>query len=160
MKMETVYWANRANLWHLWSAANHPETAMHRLPIRVYYEDTDFGGVVYYANYLKFLERGRTEALRALGVDQVALKDRGTVFVVRRIEADYLKPARFDDVLEVRTWAEQIKRASILMGQEIWRGPDRLLTARITIACMAETGRPVRIPPEISANLVQLARGD
>lgn len=132
---------------------------MHRLPIRVYYEDTDFGGVVYYANYLKFLERGRTEALRDLGVDQIALKKAGTVFVVRRVEADYLKPARFDDVLEVRTGVSTLKRASVIMPQEVWRGADRLLTARITIACMAENGRPVRIPPEISANLVQLSDG-
>lgn len=129
---------------------------MHRLPVRVYYEDTDFGGVVYYANYLKFLERGRTEALRSLGVDQVVLKETGTVFVVRRVEADYLKPARFDDVLEVRTWAAGVKRASAVMGQQIWRGEDCLMTARITIACMALSGRPVRIPPEISADLVQL----
>lgn len=132
---------------------------MHRLPIRVYYEDTDFGGVVYYANYLKFLERGRTEALRALGVDQVALKDAGTVFVVRRVEADYLKPARFDDMLEVRTSTDTIRRASIVMAQEVRRGDETLLTARITVACMAENGRPVRIPPEISANLVQLSAG-
>lgn len=130
---------------------------MHRLPIRVYYEDTDFGGVVYYANYLKFLERGRTETLRDIGVDQVALKEQGVVFVVRRVEADYLKPARFDDMLEVRTSADWVKRASALMHQEIWRGDDCLLTAGITVACMNLAGRPVRIPPEISANLVQLA---
>ncbi|MFK7943902.1 MAG: tol-pal system-associated acyl-CoA thioesterase [Paracoccaceae bacterium] len=129
---------------------------MHRLAIRVYYEDTDFGGVVYYANYLKFLERGRTEALRDLGVDQVALKQAGTVFVVRRVEADYVKPARFDDILEVRTRAETIRKASVVMAQEIFRGDDLLLTAIITVACMGENGRPVRIPPEISANLVQL----
>ena len=81
---------------------------MHRFPVRVYYEDTDFGGVVYYANYLRFLERGRTEALRDLGVDQVALKERGIVFVVRRANVEFLAPARFDDALDVRTGAEQV----------------------------------------------------
>ena len=129
---------------------------MHRLPIRVYYEDTDFGGVVYYANYLKFIERGRTEALRDLGVDQVALKDEGTVFVVRRVEADFLKPARFDDMLEIRTWAVEVKRASALLRQEVRLGETLLFKADVTIACMGLSGRPVRIPPEISANLVQL----
>ena len=129
---------------------------MHRLPIRVYYEDTDFGGVVYYAIYLKFIERGRTEALRDLGVDQVALKDEGTVFVVRRVEADFLKPARFDDMLEIRTWAVEVKRASALLRQEVRLGETLLFKADVTIACMGLSGRPVRIPPEISANLVQL----
>ena len=77
---------------------------MHEMTIRVYYEDTDFGGVVYYANYLKFIERGRTEALREMGVDQVALKAEGRVFVVRRANIDWLAPARFDDLLVVY-WA-------------------------------------------------------
>ncbi|MEM7746567.1 MAG: tol-pal system-associated acyl-CoA thioesterase [Paracoccaceae bacterium] len=129
---------------------------MHRFPVRVYYEDTDFGGVVYYANYLRFLERGRTEALRDLGVDQVALKERGIVFVVRRANVEFLAPARFDDALDVRTGAEQVKRASALMHQEIWRGDDRLIEAKITVACMTLAGRPTGFPPEVRANLVQL----
>ena len=130
---------------------------MHRFPVRVYYEDTDFGGVVYYANYLKFLERGRTEALRDLGTDQVALKEAGQVFVVRRANVEFLSPARFDDVLEVRTSTAWIKRASAGLKQEIWRGSDRLIEADITIACMSVTGRPTGLPPEVRANLVQLS---
>ena len=130
---------------------------MHTLPVRVYYEDTDFGGVVYYANYLRFLERGRTEALREMGVDQVALKEQGTVFVVRRANVDFLAPARFDDVLQVRTTASWVKRASAAMWQEIWRGDEKLLIAEVTVACMSLDGKPVRLPPEVRANLVQLA---
>lgn len=130
---------------------------MHRLPVRVYYEDTDFGGVVYYANYLRFLERGRTEALRDMGVDQVALKDAGQVFVVRRANVDFLSPARFDDRLEVKTTASWVKRASAAMWQEIWRGDDKLLTAEVTIACMNLDGKPTRLPESVRANLLQLS---
>ena len=130
---------------------------MHRLPVRVYYEDTDFGGVVYYANYLKFLERGRTEALRDMGVDQIAMKDAGTVFVVRRANVDFLSPARFDDVLEVRTTASWVKRASAAMWQEIWRGEDKLLIAEVTVACMTLDGKPTRLPEEVRANLMRLS---
>src|SRR5690625_3299656 len=90
----------------------------HTLTLRVYYEDTDLAGVVYYANYLKFIERGRSEALRALGVDQPALKEAGLVFVVRRLVADYLAPARFDDLLEVRTVTRRVGGASVEMRQE------------------------------------------
>ena len=130
---------------------------MHRLSVRVYYEDTDFGGVVYYANYLKFLERGRTEALRDMGVDQIALKDEGTVFVVRRANVDFLSPARFDDMLDVRTTASWVKRASAAMWQEIWRGDDKLLIAEVTIACMTLAGKPTRLPDPVRANLMHLS---
>lgn len=129
---------------------------MHEMTIRVYYEDTDFGGVVYYANYLKFLERGRTEALREMGVDQVALKEAGLVFVVRKVVAEYLLPARFDDVLTVETRAGWVRGASACMAQHIRRGGETLLTAEITIACMTLEGRPTRLPTEIRANLVQM----
>ena len=127
---------------------------MHEMTIRVYYEDTDFGGVVYYANYLKFLERGRTEALRDMGVDQVALKDQGLVFVVRRAVVDWLAPARFDDLLEVRTRPAWVKRASAAMAQEVWRGGDCLLTAEVTIACMGPEGRPLRLPDRVRDGLL------
>lgn len=128
---------------------------MHTLPIRVYYEDTDLAGVVYYANYLRFIERGRSEALRALGIDQLAMKADGLVFVVRRANIDYLSPARFDDLLEVRTTTSWVKRASAMMWQEVWRGDVRLLTAEITVACMSEKGRPAAFPTEVRAKLVE-----
>jgi acyl-CoA thioester hydrolase len=127
---------------------------MHRLTLRVYYEDTDFGGVVYYANYLKFIERGRTEALREAGVDQLALKAAGLVFVVRRMAADWLAPARFDDLLEVVTEVGEVGGASVRMGQEVRRGAAALFRADVQVACMDANGRPRRLPPEVRARLV------
>ena len=124
--------------------------------VRVYYEDTDLAGVVYYANYLRFIERGRTEALREIGVDQTALKAQGVVFVVTRVNADYLIPAHFDDVLEVHTNVEWVKRASCAMWQEIWRGDEKLFTAQVTVACMGSDGRPVRLPTEVREGLVEM----
>ena len=119
----------------------------HRIPIRVYYEDTDLAGIVYYANYLKFIERGRTDWLRDLGIDQGALKDReGIVFAVRRVEADYLAPARFDDLLSVETDLHQITGARIVVDQRVLRGEQALFTARVTIACLTPAGRPARLP--------------
>ena len=127
----------------------------HVLTIRVYYEDTDFGGVVYYANYLKFIERGRTEALRALGVDQAALKDAGLVFVVRRLTAEYLSPARFDDVLEVATDISRGGGASVAMAQEVRRGGAALFRAEVQVACMDAAGRARRLPTDLRARLVE-----
>jgi len=132
----------------------------HCLTIRVYYEDTDLAGVVYYANYLRFIERGRTELLREAGVDQVALKrDRGLVFVVRSLTIDYLAPARFDDLLEVRTTVTRLRGASVEMAQEVWRGADCLVRAAVTIACMDAAGRPQRLPAEVRGGLGHFAAG-
>ncbi|MCA8879028.1 MAG: tol-pal system-associated acyl-CoA thioesterase [Rhodobacteraceae bacterium] len=127
---------------------------MHELSLRVYYEDTDLAGIVYYANYLKFIERGRSELLRALGVDQGRLKaEAGIVFAVRRVEADYLLPAVFDDLLTVRTWITSISGARVTMGQEVVRDGTLLFRAEVTVACLTPTGRPARIPPAIRATL-------
>lgn len=125
----------------------------HVLPIRVYYEDTDLAGVVYYANYLRFYERGRSELLRDLGADQTALREAGVVFVVRRIEADYLAPARFEDLIEVVTEIESLKGASLVMLQSVRLGERILNRARVTVACMTLEGRPVRLPPDLRAAL-------
>lgn len=123
---------------------------MQELSIRVYYEDTDLGGIVYYANYLKFIERGRTEAIRSIGVDQLALKrDLGLVFVVRRIEADYLRPAVFDDILAVTTRVTAMGAARIGMEQKVLRGDETLFDAQVTLALLDGRGRPARIPAEI-----------
>ena len=133
----------------------------HRMTIRVYYEDTDLAGVVYYANYLKFLERGRTEALRELGVDQAALKrEAGLVFVVRRLAIDYIAPAVFDDVVEVRTGVTRLRGATVEMGQEIWRGEACLVRAAVVAACMDGRGRPARIPAEVAARLSHFAAAE
>lgn len=120
-------------------------------PVRVYWEDTDAGGVVYYANYLKFMERARSEWLRALGFEQDALRDEaGVVFVVRRVEIDYLAPARLDDQLEVSVSLAEIGRASLGVQQTLTRGATRLVLAQVTLACVDATGfKPVRIPAPI-----------
>ena len=121
----------------------------HRFPQRVYYEDTDLAGVVYYANYLKFIERARSEWVRGLGVDQVRLKaEQGIVFAVRRLEADYLAPARFDDLLEVETTLHALTGARVVLDQVVLRGAERLFVARVTLVCLGAAG-PVRLPAVI-----------
>ena len=116
--------------------------------MRVYYEDTDLGGVVYYANYLKFLERARTEWLRALGVEQTALAaEHRVIFVVRSIALEYLRPAAFNDELVVTVELEGTGAGQILLVQRVTRGTEELATARVRIACVnTATFRPVRIP--------------
>lgn len=120
-------------------------------PVRVYWEDTDAGGVVYYANYLKFLERARTEWLRKLDVHQPELAEaEGVLFVVRRVEADYLRPARFDDALIVACRLRTVGRASLEMEQAVMRDEEILLTARVKVACVnAGSFRPAKIPDHI-----------
>lgn len=117
-------------------------------PVRVYWEDTDAGGVVYYANYLKFLERARTEWLSALGLEQDRLaEEAGVVFVVRRVEADYLKPARFNDRLGVHCELAELNRVSLTMAQRVMRGDEVLLAAVVKVACVERSAfRPARIP--------------
>lgn len=127
---------------------------MHRFAVRVYYEDTDLAGIVYYANYLRFIERARTEWARALGVDQVALKaEAGIVLAVRRVEADYLAPARFDDALEVRTALQSASGARIVLAQSVWRGGALLFDAVVTLVALQAEGRPARLPPALRAAL-------
>ena len=122
----------------------------HTFSLRVYYEDTDFGGIVYYANYLKFIERARSEWVRSLGLDQKTLKsERGVVFVVRHLEADYISPAKFDDILEVVTDVHLSSAARLVLNQEVLRGKDVLFRARVTLIAMRDTGNPTRLPAEI-----------
>lgn len=119
----------------------------HAITVRVYYEDTDLAGIVYYANYLKFIERARTEWVRSLGVDQAALKrDEGIVFAVRRVEADYLRPARFDDELTVTTGLVETGGARIVLDQAVLRGGERLFAARVVLVCLSDAGAAARIP--------------
>ena len=123
---------------------------MHRFYLRVYYEDTDFGGIVYYANYLKFIERARSEWVRSLGIDQRTLKsEQGLVFAVRHLEAEYLQPAQFDDLLEVRTQLESLTAARLIISQEVCRDEELLFQARLTLVTISLSGKPVRLPAEI-----------
>jgi acyl-CoA thioester hydrolase len=131
-------------------------TSPHRLSIRIYYEDTDFSGVVYHASYLRFLERGRTETLRDRGIDQAALYGDGGAgalsFAVRHMAIDWLKPARMDDVVSVETQIGAIKGASLTLHQRILRGEDILMTAEVLVALVAD-GKPARMPPSLRAKL-------
>lgn len=129
----------------------------HSFALRVYFEDTDLAGIVYYANYLKFIERARSEWVRTLGVDQAGLKqDQGLVFAVRRIEADYLRAGRFDDELTVTTRLLASTGARLVLEQVVARADARLFTAQVTLVCMTEAGSLVRFPAEIRQKLVPL----
>ena len=122
----------------------------HRFPIRVYYEDTDLAGIVYYANYLKFIERGRTEFVRERGIDQAALRrETGIVFAVRRVEADYFLSARLDDALTVETEIAQVKRASLVMRQRVLRGEVLLFAAHVVLVAITEAGKATKLPADI-----------
>ena len=122
----------------------------HEFTCREYYEDTDLAGIVYYANYLKFIERARTEWVRTLGVDQGKVKaEQGVVFAVRRMEADYLSPAKFDDVLTVTTTLHTLTRARLVLDQHVRRGGQTLFEAQVTLVALTEAGRPARLPAEL-----------
>ena len=122
---------------------------IHHWQIRVYYEDTDLAGIVYYANYFKFIERARSEYIRELGIDQRQLKAAGMVFAVRRVEADFLSPARFDDLLDVETGLTRLGGASVNLEQTVSSGAMRLFQARVRLAVLSESGRPLPIPADI-----------
>jgi acyl-CoA thioester hydrolase len=127
-------------------------------PIRVYYEDTDAGGVVFYANYLKFFERARTEMLRAMGYEQDELiANEGIIFVVRSVQVDYLRSARFNEQIQVSAEVTFAKKASLTFEQMITRGDDVLCTSIIRIACLdANSMRPKAIPE----NLLELLKNE
>ncbi|MGX9355296.1 tol-pal system-associated acyl-CoA thioesterase [Roseobacteraceae bacterium S113] len=122
----------------------------HQFKLRVYYEDTDMAGIVYYANYLKYIERARSDWVRGIGIDQRAMKeDDGLVFAVRRVEADYLASARLDDDLIVITDVEQVTPARLVMRQTVRRDGEALFEALVTIVMINELGQPARLPDVI-----------
>ncbi len=127
---------------------------IYELPIRVYYEDTDMAGIVYYANYFRFIERGRSEWVREVGLDQNVMKERdGIVFAVRRVEADYLGAAKLDDELVVQTRVKSVTGARMIMEQWVKRGDEVLFEALVTVVCMTEGGAPVRLPSVVRQRL-------
>ena len=127
----------------------------HAFGLRVYYEDTDLAGIVYYANYLKFIERARTEWVRALGVDQGRLRaEAGLVFAVRRVEADYLRPAKFDDELRVETAVLAVTGARIVLEQDIFRGVEKVFAAQVVLVCLTDGGHPARLPADVRSRLL------
>ncbi|MCX8952812.1 tol-pal system-associated acyl-CoA thioesterase [Ruegeria sp. NA] len=123
----------------------------HTYPIRVYYEDTDMGGVVYHANYLRYIERARSDWVRNLGNDQNAMREEGIVWVVRRVEAEYLAPARFDDELIVETEVTEVSGVRLTMAQLVRRGETEIFRASVTAVCINKAGKPIRLPAEIRA---------
>jgi len=126
----------------------------HSMPLRVYYEDTDAAGIVYYANYLKFAERGRTEMMRTLGFAHSRIDaETGTIFTVRRLSADYRGPARLDDTLTVDTRVLEIGGATVLLDQQIRRDGAVLVALELLVACVGRDGRPRRVPAGLRAAL-------
>ena len=122
---------------------------IHHFPIRVYYEDTDLAGLVYYANYLKFIERARSEWVRDMGIDQVQMKQDGFVFAVRRVEADYIAPAHYDDELVVESTLDSLTGARVVFRQEVKRGDVALFSALVTVVCLTTGGAVARLPAAI-----------
>ncbi|MGO1071207.1 tol-pal system-associated acyl-CoA thioesterase [Lysobacter sp. CA199] len=140
-----------------------PESRLFSWPTRVYWEDTDAGGVVYHAQYLAFLERARTEWVRALGYGQDGLRrDHGLLFVVAGMQIGFLKPARLDDALEVTVELRNCRRASLIFAQTVRRGGEQLISAQVRVAAVdAEHWRPCAIPPQLLAQLqAQQTPGD
>jgi acyl-CoA thioester hydrolase len=130
---------------------------IHHLPIRVYYEDTDFSGYVYHSNYLKFCERARSDFLRVLGVDQNAMFTAGVAFVVRRMHCEFLKPARFDDILTVESSPGESRGARFEIAQRVLRGDDVLFAADVTAVLIDAQGRPRRLTPGLLAALARVS---
>lgn len=130
--------------------ALHPEDGAHRFAVRVYWEDTDAGGIVYYANYLKFAERARSELVRHAGIDQSGLHAaHGIAFAVRRCDIDYRAPARLDDLLEVVTRVDAVGGASLAMAQDVVRGDTLVVRMRVDLVCVNRDLQPVRLPTDV-----------
>jgi len=122
----------------------------HSMNIRVYYEDTDLGGVVYYANYLRFIERARSEWIREIGIDQIKMRDdEKIIFVVTKLKADYLVPANFDDVLTINTKIKVVSPVRTYFYQNIYREGELLFKAEVCVACTSTSGRVQRLPEKI-----------
>ena len=126
---------------------------MHQFSLRVYYEDTDMAGIVYYANYLKYIERARSDWVRSLGIDQNRLRTaQGLVFAVRKITADYLQPAHFDEPLQITTAMTKLTSARLYLQQNVYRDLDLLFQAQVILVALNAAGKPTRLPAEFRLN--------
>lgn len=126
----------------------------HRVDYRVYYEDTDAGGIMYHGNYINFCERGRTEFMREVGHSCSHLADKdGVLFVIRHLEADYLKPSKLEDMLTVESCVSDMKNTSFVMEQSIFRHDDVLFKMRVTAVCVDMEGKPIRIPDSLRQDI-------
>ncbi|MEI2385021.1 tol-pal system-associated acyl-CoA thioesterase [Breoghania sp. JC706] len=137
--------------------SGHLEGGEHVLPVRIYYEDTDFSGIVYHASYLRFMERGRSDMLRLCDIHHSELDAGRTgerlAFVVRHMDINFLKPARIDDVLEIRTRCSSVQGARMIMEQQVVREGQVLIEAKVTAAVINPQGRPRRMPAELAVRL-------
>jgi acyl-CoA thioester hydrolase len=123
----------------------------HIFPLSIYWEDTDAGGIVYYANYLKFTERARTDMLRGIGINQQSMmQEEGVNFVVRACEIEYLKPAKMEDDLKIETRLTDMRGASLRMAQNIYRGEELLVETKVRVACLDKEGKPQRLSSAIN----------
>ena len=129
----------------------------HRFPVRIFYEDTDMAGIVYYANYLKYIERARSDIVEQLGLDQRSMRDQGIVFVITRVEADYLGAARFGDRLEIETKHFAKGAARWMFEQDVTRDGKVIFRAKVTAVCMTTEGKPTRLPAKLRSDLPQQA---
>lgn len=125
----------------------------HSFPIRIFYEDTDMAGIVYYANYLRYIERARSDIVEQMGVDQRIMREEGIVFAVTRVEADYIAAARFGDRLEVRTTHYGKGPVRWMFDQEVWRGDTLIFRAKVTAVSMSTAGKPMRLPAIVRSQL-------
>ncbi len=145
------------NEWSKQMAAAGAPMATHRQAIRVYFEDTDAAGIVYYANYLKFAERARTDMMRDLGVSHAEMMKRDElVLVVRRCEIDYRKPARLDDLLTIETEMAKLGGASVELLQRVLRDGEVLVQLKVLVVCVGKDGKPARIPDYVRAALPRI----
>jgi tol-pal system-associated acyl-CoA thioesterase len=126
---------------------------MHRHKVKIYYEDTDAGGIVYYANYLKYMERARTELLSERGIDVAAYHSQGYLFAVVNIDVQYKKPALLGDIIDVTTEMKELTNVTITLGHRIFREKDLLVEATVRLACINRNGKPQRLPEGFSSLL-------
>jgi acyl-CoA thioester hydrolase len=129
----------------------------HIFPIRVYYEDTDLAGIVYYANYLKFIERARSTMVQEAGIDQLKMQRDGFVFAVKRVEAEYINSARLNDDLRVETTVGDLTGAKVVFTQDVFRGDSTIFSALVTVVCITNAGKIARFPAKIRAKLQDAA---
>ncbi len=125
----------------------------HQFAVRVYYEDTDLAGIVYYANYLKFIERARSTMVLEVGIDQLEMQAQGLVFAVKKVEADYINSAKLNDDLRVETRLQQVTGAKIVFSQDVYRASTLIFSALVTVVCITNVGKIVRFPAKIRAKL-------
>ena len=130
----------------------------HRFNLRIYYEDTDLAGIVYYANYLKFIERARSTMVQEAGIDQLQMQQDGLVFVVKKIEADYKNSAKLNDDLRVETMLQHLTGAKIIFAQDVYRADTLIFSALVTVVCITNAGKITRFPAKIRAKLAETTK--